>query len=276
METANAGELLRETRLRHGISQEDLAIRAGLTQLEIAEIESGYLSPAVSDLRDLLHLVGADLVVSAKRRETGIDRTLHQSNLALSTEQRVQKGLEFADLVRENRGGGPGGLGRSLQAGPLLRPFQVSAVDFVVVGSIGGLVHGSAYPTFDLDIAYLNESKNLRRLSSALEDLGLHATVNDLAKKTVQSFETEFGALDLIGEIRGVRSYDELRRGAHRKLIAGVAVQVASLNHLIAMKRVSKKRKDQLMLMEYVELADELHRREPSPPAPAPGSRRGR
>jgi hypothetical protein len=46
------------------------------------------------------------------------------------------------------------------------------------------------------------------------------------------------------------------------RLIAEVPVRVASLNHSIAMKRASNQRKDQLMLMEYVELADELRRRE--------------
>jgi uncharacterized protein len=93
METATAAELLREARLRYGISQEALAIRAGLTQPDIAEIEDGKRSPTVDDLVELLHLVGEDLVVSAKRRETGIDRTLNKGNLELSTEQRVRKDL---------------------------------------------------------------------------------------------------------------------------------------------------------------------------------------
>jgi transcriptional regulator with XRE-family HTH domain len=247
METANAAELLRKARLRHGISQKALAMRAGLTEPDIAELERGQLSPTVDDLVELLHLVGEDLVVYAKRHETGIDRTLNQGNLELSTEQRVRKGLELADFVRENRSGPPANLGRSLQPGPLVRPLHVGAVDFVVVGSMGGLAYGSAYPTYDLDVAYLNEPENLRRL----------------------------GTLDVVGEIPGIRSYEELRRDAHRELIAGVPVRVASLDHLIAMKRVSNQRKDQLMVMEYVELA-ELHLLKPSPQAPAPGSSRGR
>lgn len=275
METANAAELLRKARLRHGISQKALAIRAGLTESNVAEIEGGQLSPPVDDLVELLHLVGEDLVIYAKRHETGIDRTLNQGNLELSTEQRVRKGLEFADFVRENGGGVPANLGRSLQPGPLLRPLHVGAVDFVVVGSMGGLAYGSAYPTYDLDIAYLNEPENLRHLATALEKLGLHSTVSDLAEKAVQSFDTEFGALDVVGEIPGIRSYEELRRDAHRELIAGVPVQVASLDHLIAMKRVSNQRKDQLMVMEYVELA-ELHLLKPSHLAPGPESSRGR
>jgi len=60
----------------------------------------------------------------------------------------------------------------------------------------------------------------------------------------------------------GVRGYEELRRDARQQLIAGVPVYIASLNRLIAMKRASKQRKDQLMVMEYVELAEEIRRRE--------------
>lgn len=37
---------------------------------------------------------------------------------------------------------------------------------------------------------------------------------------------------------------------------------VASLNHLIAMKHAANRPKDQLMVMEYVELADEIRRHE--------------
>jgi hypothetical protein len=66
-------------------------------------------SPSANELAELLHLIGEDL--TAAQRETGIDRTLNEGDLEVSVEQRVQKGLDFADLVRECRGGGSGGLG---------------------------------------------------------------------------------------------------------------------------------------------------------------------
>lgn len=261
MELTNAAELLRRARLRRGISQEALAIRAGQALSDIVGIEDGDLSPAMEDLKVLLHLVGEDLVVSAKERDTGVDRTLNRSNLELSTEQRVRRGLEFADFVRENRGGGPGGLGRSLQPASILTPLRACEVDFVVVGSFAGLTYGSAYPTFDLDIAYSDKPENLHRLVSALEGVGQRSSIADFREKAVQSFNTEFGTLDIVGEVPGIRSYEELRRDACRQPAAGVSVEIASLNHLIAMKRVSRQRKDQLMVMEYVELADEIWRR---------------
>lgn len=49
--------------------------------------------------------MGEDLVLKAEKRDTGIDRTLNQANLGLTPEQRVERGLEFADFVRRNQGG---------------------------------------------------------------------------------------------------------------------------------------------------------------------------
>lgn len=99
------GRLLREARLRHGLSQERLATRAGTTQSAISRIEQERGSPTVRTLTELLNLMGEDLVLRSERRDTGIDRTLNQANLKLTPEQRVQQGLEFADFVRRNQGG---------------------------------------------------------------------------------------------------------------------------------------------------------------------------
>lgn len=99
------GRLLRETRIRHGLSQERLARRAGTTQSAISRIEQERISPTVQTLAELLYLVGEDLVLKTTKRESGVDLTLNRANLELTPEQRVQKGLEFADFVRANRGG---------------------------------------------------------------------------------------------------------------------------------------------------------------------------
>jgi len=98
------GELLREARRRHGVSQARLAIRAGTTQSAISRLESGRVSPTVGTLRELLHLLGEDLVLAGEPTDSGIDRSLIQANLTLSPGDRVERGLAFADFVRRNRG----------------------------------------------------------------------------------------------------------------------------------------------------------------------------
>lgn len=99
------GELLKQARRRHGVSQGSLAVRAGTTQSAISRIECDRVSPSIETLRELLYLLGEDLTLSSGVRDFGIDRTLNQSNLAFTPEQRVRRGMEFADFVRRNRGG---------------------------------------------------------------------------------------------------------------------------------------------------------------------------
>ncbi|HEX6601844.1 MAG TPA: helix-turn-helix domain-containing protein, partial [Solirubrobacterales bacterium] len=83
-----------------------MAIRAGTTQSAISRIEKERVSPTVQTLADLLRLMGEDLVLSARDRDTGIDPTLNQKNLEFTAEQRIERGLDFADLVRQNRSHG--------------------------------------------------------------------------------------------------------------------------------------------------------------------------
>lgn len=99
------GQLLREARARHGVTQKQLAMRASTTQSAISRIERDRVSPSVETLGELLYLLGEDLTLDSGQRESGIDRTLNEANLALTPYQRVKRGLAFAEFVRRNRGG---------------------------------------------------------------------------------------------------------------------------------------------------------------------------
>ena len=164
-------------------------------------------------------------------------------------------------------------LGKPLQPEPLLRALDRQGVDFVLVGGLAGLAHGSSYPTYDLDVAYSRDRQNLRRLVEALRQIGvtLRGAPADLpfqleAETLVNganfTFETDFGSFDILGDIAGVRNYEELRRDSKVEEVFGMEIRIASLDHLIAMKRAANRAKDQLMVMEYVELADEIRKRE--------------
>ena len=98
------GELLREARARHGVSQKQLAMRASTTQSAISRIERDRVSPSVETLRELLYLLGEDLALESGQRDAGIDGTLNAKNLTLTPAERVRQGLSFAEFVRRNRG----------------------------------------------------------------------------------------------------------------------------------------------------------------------------
>jgi transcriptional regulator with XRE-family HTH domain len=278
-----AGQLLREVRSAAGVSQGDLATRANTTQSAISRIESGKVSPSFETLRELLRLLGANLVLDASARDTGVDLTLNELNFEFSPATRVERGLGWADQVlriqRENDVR-PGANGEDraawdivearrdkpiLEPGPLLDALDRNQVDFVVIGGVAGLAHGSAYPTYDLDIAYARGRRNLERLAAALRDIGvrLRGAPDDLPfqidTRTLEAgmnftFITDFGEFDILGHVDGIRSYEDLREHSEVQQVGGLPVQVASLNHLIGMKRKVDRTKDQMMVEEYVSM----------------------
>ena len=95
------GHLIREARTRHGLSQARLARRAGTTQSAISRIEQERISPTVQTVAELLHLMGEDLVLTARRRDAGIDRTLIGERLQMTEGERLDYGVAFANQVIE-------------------------------------------------------------------------------------------------------------------------------------------------------------------------------
>jgi transcriptional regulator with XRE-family HTH domain len=63
------GQLLKETRERHGLSQRRLARRAGTTQAVVSRIEQGRASPSVDTLERLLGAMGWELDLRLRRSQ---------------------------------------------------------------------------------------------------------------------------------------------------------------------------------------------------------------
>jgi transcriptional regulator with XRE-family HTH domain len=96
-----AGELLRETRRRHGLTQQQLADRARTSQAAISRIERDLVSPSVDTLARLLDLLGEELALEARPIDYGHDVTLLRENLAETVTDRVRRQAARANKVRE-------------------------------------------------------------------------------------------------------------------------------------------------------------------------------
>lgn len=155
--------------------------------------------------------------------------------------------------------------------GSILSVLETHGVDFVVVGGLAGLAHGSRYPTNDTDVAYARARENLERLAEALDEL--RATLRgappdvpfvldavSIANGANFTFDTELGPLDILGDPAGAPRYEALRDGSVGTTLFGVRVRVASLDHLIAMKEAAGRPKDLLAASEYRVISDELRR----------------
>ncbi len=96
----NAGELVREVRKRHGLTQEQLAARASTSQAAISRIERGLVSPTVETLARLLDLMHEELALDAREVDYGHDRTLYDQVLPLSPAERIARQARFATNVK--------------------------------------------------------------------------------------------------------------------------------------------------------------------------------
>jgi transcriptional regulator with XRE-family HTH domain len=104
LEDRTPGRLLREARIRHELSQEQLAIRAGTTQSAIARIERDRTSPSIKTMTALFQAMEEDFVFGARPRDWGADLTLNDKNLEFTSAGRLERGLGFADEIRALKG----------------------------------------------------------------------------------------------------------------------------------------------------------------------------
>ncbi|MGH2723259.1 MAG: helix-turn-helix domain-containing protein [Actinomycetota bacterium] len=81
--------VLRQARRRAGLTQRELAARAGVPQSRIARIESGAVVPRVDTFDRLLEACGEGLE-SVPRPGRGLDRTVARKLLGLSPDARAR------------------------------------------------------------------------------------------------------------------------------------------------------------------------------------------
>ena len=92
------GELIREARLRAGLSQRALARKAGTSQPAVARYESGAASPSWTTLKRLMGACGRELRVGTEVAPDPADVELARRQLELSPLQRLRALPGFARL----------------------------------------------------------------------------------------------------------------------------------------------------------------------------------
>jgi hypothetical protein len=150
----------------------------------------------------------------------------------------------------------------------LLATLAQHEVAFIVVGGAAAIAHGSARLTQDLDIVYDRSPANLDRLVGALARhqpylrgvppglpfLWDRATV---ARGLNFTLVTSLGDLDLLGEIPGGGSYQDLLPDAVELHVFQTRCFCLSLPQLIRAKRAAGRPKDLEALAELEAIEDE-------------------
>jgi transcriptional regulator with XRE-family HTH domain len=89
------GEHLRSARLRHGVSQRSLALRAGTTQTAISRIESGRESPSFERFTQLLLALGERPSLRVEPLEPDVDADDLAHGRRLTPEQRLAESASW-------------------------------------------------------------------------------------------------------------------------------------------------------------------------------------
>ena len=143
----------------------------------------------------------------------------------------------------------------------MLETLAKHGVDFVLVGGLGGALHGSPMSTDDVDIVPSLKKTNLDSLAAALNEMNArlmsseapeairaHFTAKDLQKWIVDfrflNLVTDYGNLDLIHRPSGTGGFQELFTSADELDIGGTKVRVAALEDIIRSKQAVARERD--------------------------------
>jgi hypothetical protein len=155
----------------------------------------------------------------------------------------------------------------------LLRLLASAGVEFILVGGAAATAHGSARLTQDLDVVYSRSPENLQRLVRALSavspylrgappELPFRWDMRTLERGLNFTLTTSLGDIDLLGEITGGGSYEELRSHTMRLQVFDVECLCLDLETLIRVKRAAGRPRD-LDAIAELEAILELRRQKP-------------
>jgi hypothetical protein len=206
---------------------------------------------------------------------SGIDLTLLRENLHRSIEDRLVQNRKLLTLAEAlSRSDRTPALVDSNKERPAMADFDAAAllrqlarhqVEFVLIGGLAMIAHGSASITQDLDICYSRTAQNLAAVSAALAPINpyLRGAPPGLPFRfdvsTIQAglnftLSTDLGDIDFLGEVPGVGGYPAVFSQSEERTIFGLTIRVLSLDGLIAAKKAAGRAKDRIHLLELEEL----------------------
>lgn len=137
----------------------------------------------------------------------------------------------------------------------VLRALAEARVDCIIIGGVAAGLHGSVRQTSDADFLYSRSPDNIERLVGALA--GAHPYLRGAPAGLPFRWEVEtvrrglnftlisdFGDIDLLGEVTGGGTYDDLVHDTVSVEVFGVRCLCLGLEALIRVKRAAGRPKD--------------------------------
>jgi predicted nucleotidyltransferase len=154
----------------------------------------------------------------------------------------------------------------------VIPPLAEAKVDFILIGGMAAILHGSARVTFDVDLVYSRARENTERLAAALVPYKpyLREAPPGLAftwdAKTIRSglnftLTTELGDIDLLGEVARRETYSDLLPHSFDVDAFGVRFKCVDLPTLIRIKEAAGRKKDREAIAELRVLLEETEKK---------------
>jgi hypothetical protein len=142
----------------------------------------------------------------------------------------------------------------------ILRRLNDFQVEYVVVGGLAAVGHGSLQVTFDVDVCVSFEEPNLSRIVNCVRDINPRIRMRpdkmrmpDPLPPGIKNLylDTDLGTVDFLGEVSGIGGYAEAKaQSLILELAAGISCNVLDLDALIDAKRAAGRKKDRQHLLE--------------------------
>src|SRR5438270_13817072 len=100
----SAGTLIRALRKREGVSQRQLALRAGTSQAAISQLETGQRDLGVGTLERILLALGYRLEIRAEQLPLDVDERHFGADLAAPMAERLERALAWDKVAGEIAG----------------------------------------------------------------------------------------------------------------------------------------------------------------------------
>jgi len=155
----------------------------------------------------------------------------------------------------------------------VIPPLVRANVDFILIGGMAAILHGSARVTFDVDVVYSRTHENIERLSIALAPHRpyLRNAPSGLPfawdTKTIRdglnfTLTTDLDDIDLRGDVAGGDTYNDLLSHSFEVKAFGVRFKCLNLPTLIRIKEAAGRPKDCEAIAELRVLLEETEHRQ--------------
>ena len=148
-DTVKSSALLREARLRAGLSQLELAERSGKGRVQIGRWEIGTVAPSLDTLIELIHACGLDLPLTLVELPRAVDDEPLTELQRMSPERRLDRMLD--GLGSKTKAMSPA---RQPAFDPraILASLERNGASYIIIGGLARVLRGAEEMTTGVDI----------------------------------------------------------------------------------------------------------------------------